>query len=134
VQTAKLEESVNAMQDRSLRSEVIAPIGGVVNKLFVSTLGGVVKSGEPLVQIVPADARIAVEARLSPSDRASVFPGLPAVVRISAYDYSLYGGLPGKVIEVSPDALQDEGQPVLPKSGLRRRPPISARSGRWCRA
>jgi membrane fusion protein, adhesin transport system len=114
VQIAKLEEGVNAMQDRSLRSEVIAPIGGVVNKLFVSTLGGVVKSGEPLVQIVPADARIAVEARLSPSDRASVFPGLPAVVRISAYDYSLYGGLPGKVIEVSPDALQDEkGQPYF---------------------
>ena len=114
VAIAKLEESVNALLDRSTRSEVVAPIEGVVNKLLVSTVGGVVKSGEPLAQIVPADARIAVEARFSPSDRANLWPGLSASVRISAYDYSLYGALPGKVVEVSPDALQDEkGQPYF---------------------
>ena len=105
---AKLQETVNAMQDRSTRSEVVAPISGTVNKLNVTTIGGVVKSGEPLGQIVPNDTSIAVEARIVPKDRAEVWPGLNAVVKISAYDYSVYGGLKGRVVEVSPDALQDE--------------------------
>lgn len=114
LQLAKLNEAVFAMQDRSVRSEVLAPIGGIVNKLFVSTVGGVVKSGEPLAVIVPIDSSIAVEAKLSPTDRAEVWPGLPAIVKISAYDYSVYGGLKGKVTDVSPDALQDErGQPYF---------------------
>lgn len=114
LQIAKLDETVTAMRDRSERSEVIAPISGTVNKLNVTTIGGVVKSGEQLGQIVPIDSSIAVEARILPKDRAEVWPGQTAVVKISAYDFSLYGGLKGKVIEVSPDALQDEkGQPYF---------------------
>ena len=105
---AKLEEQIAAMTDRSVRAEVMAPLNGVVNKLFVTTLGGVVKSGEPLVQLVPTGSAIAVEARVSPNDRAQVWPGLPATVKISAYDFSQYGGLAGKVIDVSPDTLTDE--------------------------
>ena len=70
-------ESVSAMADRATRSEVEAPIAGTVNKLFTTTVGGTVKSGEPLAQIVPSDASIEVEARLSPADRAEVWPGLP---------------------------------------------------------
>jgi adhesin transport system membrane fusion protein len=85
------------LKDRSLRSEVLAPIDGIVNKLHVSTVGGVVKSGEPLVEIVPIDEAIAVEARLMPADRAEVWPGQKAVVKVSAYDFSTYGGLAGKV-------------------------------------
>ena len=114
VQAAKLEQAIIAMQDRSRRSEVVAPISGTVNKLFVTTVGGIVKSGEPLVQLVPAESSIAVEARLSPQDRAQVWPGLPAVVKISAYDYAVYGGLRGKILDVSPDALTDEkGEPFF---------------------
>jgi HlyD family type I secretion membrane fusion protein len=108
LQAAKLRESINALQDRSQRNVVTAPVDGVVNKLNVTTVGGVVKSGEPLLQIVPSNTAIAVEARLSPSDRAQVWPGLPAVIKISAYEFSTYGGLKGKVTEVSPDTLQDE--------------------------
>jgi HlyD family type I secretion membrane fusion protein len=108
LQLAKFAEVASALTDRSTRSDVIAPVAGVVNKLFVTTVGGVVKSGEALAVIVPAEAAIAVEAKLSPNDRANVWPGLPAVIKISAYDFSVYGGLKGKVIEVSPDALQDE--------------------------
>jgi membrane fusion protein, adhesin transport system len=108
VQAAKLEETISAMQDRSRRSEVLAPISGVVNKLHVNTIGGVVKSGEPLVQIVPLEDSLIVEARLAPQDRAEIWPGLPAVVKISAYDYSIHGGLKGRVLEVSPDALTDD--------------------------
>ncbi len=114
MQAAKLEETITAMQDRSRRSEVLAPIAGIVNKLHVNTIGGVVKSGEPLVQIVPLEDSLIVEARLSPQDRAEVWPGLPAVVKISAYDYSIHGGLRGRVIDVSPDALSDDkGEPYF---------------------
>jgi membrane fusion protein, adhesin transport system len=114
VQAAKLEETISAMQDRSRRSEVSAPIAGIVNKLHVNTIGGVVKSGEPLVQIVPLEDSLVVEARLSPQDRAEVWPGLPAVVKISAYDYSIHGGLKGRVLDISPDALQDDkGEPYF---------------------
>lgn len=114
VQIAKLIESVQAMKERSTRTEVVAPITGIVNKLFVATIGGVVKSGEPLVQLVPADSSVAVEVKLSPADRAQVWPGLPAVVKVSAYDYSVYGGLRGKVVDISPDALPDDkGQPYF---------------------
>jgi membrane fusion protein, adhesin transport system len=105
---AKLEEQITAMKDRSLRAEVTAPIDGVVNKVFFSTVGGVVKSGETLVQLVPTGSAIAVEAKIAPSDRAQIWPGLPATVKVSAYDFSLYGGLSGKVIDISPDTLTDE--------------------------
>lgn len=108
LQIAKLEETISALKDRSLRSEVVAPIDGFVNKLHVTTVGGVVKSGEPLVEIVPADAAVAVEARISPSDRGDIWPGQKAVVKVSAYDFSVYGGLAGKVVDISADALQDE--------------------------
>lgn len=114
VQAAKLEETIIAMRDRSFRSEVLAPIAGIVNKVHVNTIGGTVKSGEPLVQIVPLEDTLIVEARLSPQDRAEVWPGLPAVVKISAYDYSIHGGLKGRVLEISPDALADDkGEPYF---------------------
>jgi HlyD family type I secretion membrane fusion protein len=87
---------------------------GIINKLHVSTIGGVVKSGEPLVEIVPGDAGLAIEARVQPNDRAEIWPGQKAVVKVSAYDFSTYGGLNAKVIDISADALQDEkGQPYF---------------------
>jgi HlyD family type I secretion membrane fusion protein len=114
VHIAKLEEAVSAMQDRARRSDVVAPMAGVVNKLFLDTVGGVAKSGEPLAQLVPAEASVVVEARINPQDRGQIWPGLPAVVKVSAYDFALYGGLKGKVIDISPDALADDkGEPYF---------------------
>jgi HlyD family type I secretion membrane fusion protein len=114
VQIAKLKESIGAMSDRSRRTEVVAPVAGVVNKLFVDTLGGVVKSGEPLVQLVPADATVVIEARVSPRDRGEIWPGLPAIVKVSAYDFTIHGVLKGKVLDISPDALSDDkGEPYF---------------------
>ncbi|MEM6382195.1 MAG: HlyD family type I secretion periplasmic adaptor subunit [Pseudomonadota bacterium] len=111
---AQLEEAANAMQDRSARSEVTAPIDGIVNKLFLTTVGGVVRTGEPLVELVPADAAVVVEARLSPADRAEIWPGLPAVIKITAYEFSVYGGLDGRITDISPDVLTDEnGEPYF---------------------
>ncbi len=105
---AKLEETLSAMKDRNSRFDVRAPISGVVNRLSVATIGGVIKPGQELAEIVPADKAISIEARLSPKDRAEVWTGLPAVIKISAYDYSIHGGLQGTVTEISPDALTDE--------------------------
>jgi HlyD family type I secretion membrane fusion protein len=111
---ANLQEAVNAMQDRSARSDVTAPVAGIVNTLFVSTIGGVVRPAEPLIELVPADAAVVVEARLSPADRAEIWPGLPAVLKITAYEFSVYGGLQGRIAEISPDALTDEnGEPYF---------------------
>jgi membrane fusion protein, adhesin transport system len=84
-----------------------APMDGIVNKVYVQTIGGVVRGGEPLVEIVPSDKKIIVEAKLLPKDRGKIWPGLPATVKISAYEYSIYGGLPGKVIDISADAFQE---------------------------
>ena len=105
---SKLRATLAAMKDRNRRFDVRAPISGIVNRLAVSTIGGVVKPGQELAEIVPADKAISIEARLSPRDRAEVWPGLPAVIKISAYDYSIYGGLQGTVTEISPDALTDD--------------------------
>lgn len=114
IQIAKLEETIVAMRDRSNRTEVVAPVSGTVNKVFVDTIGGVVKSGEPLIQIVPLDASLIIEAKVSPSDRAEVWPGLKAVIKVSAYDFSIHGGLKGKVVDISPDALSDDkGEPYF---------------------
>jgi HlyD family type I secretion membrane fusion protein len=104
----KLIENIAALEDRLKRSDVIAPVAGVINKLNVTTVGGVVKSGEALAEIVPLDASIGVEMRLPPADRANVWPGERAIVKVSAYEYTQYGALPARVVDISPDALQDE--------------------------
>ncbi len=110
----KLNETILAMVDRKIRTNVVAPIDGRINRLLVTTIGGVVQPGQTLAQIVPDDLSIAVDARLSPKDRARVWPGLESVIKISAYDYTIYGGLKGEVVEISPDALMDEqGNPYF---------------------
>jgi HlyD family type I secretion membrane fusion protein len=104
----KLTKSIEALQDRNRRSDVIATVSGTINKLNVTTVGGVVKPGEALAEIVPADGLIEVEMKLPPADRADVWPGQRAIVKVSAYEYSVYGGLNARVAEISPDAHQDE--------------------------
>jgi membrane fusion protein, adhesin transport system len=104
----KLTKSIEALQDRSRRSDVIATVGGTINKLNVTTVGGVVKPGEALAEIVPADGLIEVEMKLSPADRADVWPGQRAIVKVSAYEFSVFGGLSARVLDISPDAHQDE--------------------------
>lgn len=105
---SKFSQSLKALEDRKTRTEVVAPISGIVKNVYLTTIGGVVKSGEPLIELVPAEASIAIEMKLAPADRADIYPGQKAVVKISAYEYALYGGLQGKVLDISPDALKDE--------------------------
>lgn len=108
VELEKAKQGLTAFNDRSDRSEVRAPMDGTVNKILVQTVGGVIRGGDPLIEIVPTDHAVVIEARLRPEDRAEVWPGQEATVKISAYDYSVYGGLNAKVLEISPDALQDQ--------------------------
>lgn len=108
VDLEKAKQGLTAFNDRSDRNEVRAPLDGIINKILVQTVGGVVRGGDPLIEIVPIDQHIVIEARLRPQDRADVWPGQAAKVKISAYDYATHGTLDGRVLEISADALQDQ--------------------------
>lgn len=99
---------IDTNKDRLDRNSVRAPVAGFINRLAVTTVGGVVRPGEVLMEITSSDKGVLVEARARPNDRANLRSGLPARVRIGAYDYATYGALDGKVTEVSADTLLDE--------------------------
>jgi adhesin transport system membrane fusion protein len=104
----RFEATVGADTDRVSRTEVRAPTAGFVNRLYFNTLGGVIKAGEPVLEITPSEGLLAVEARVRPDDRAALRVGLPTRVMLGAYDYTVYGALDGEVTEVSSDTLPDE--------------------------
>lgn len=108
VQIAALEQSARADLDRVDRAEVRAPVAGVVKALHVNTIGQVVKPGVDIVEIVPADDTLLIEARIRPQDIAHLRPGLQAIVRITAYDYTHYGVLRGALEHISADSTQTE--------------------------
>ncbi len=89
-------------------TEVRSPMNGVVRNVRLTTLGGVAKPGEEIMQIVPVDDDLIIEAKVKPADIAFVKPGLPATVKLDAYDYSIYGALEGIVIYISADTLNEE--------------------------
>ena len=108
---ADLEKStleVGSNADRLNRNSVRAPVSGFINRLAVTTVGGVVRPGEILMEITPNDQRVVIEARARPNDRANLRRGLPARVRLGAYDYATFGALDGEVAEVSADTLIDD--------------------------
>jgi adhesin transport system membrane fusion protein len=87
---------------------VRSPVNGIVQKLFVNTVGGVIKPGEDLVEIVPTSEKLYLEVKIKPTDIAFIHPGAEAKVKFTAYDYAIYGGLVGKVVNISPDSITDE--------------------------
>ena len=103
-----VRQSMTGASDKVARTEITAPVDGVVNKLNVNTIGGVVRAGETLVEIVPLDEFLLIEARIKPSDIAFVHPRQTALVKITAYDFSIFGGLEGVVEKISPDSSIDE--------------------------
>lgn len=103
---AELETRLPALQQRVTRSEIRAPVRGVVNQINLTTIGGVAQAGEPLVEIVPLDETVLVEAYIRPSDIAFLYPGQSVNVKITAYDYSRYGGLDGEIVRIGADAVQ----------------------------
>lgn len=99
---------IDSNKDKLARNQVKAPVSGVINRMSVTTIGGVVRSGDPLMEITPNDVNVLIEAKARPNDRANLRTGLPARIRIGAYDYATYGTLEGNVTEVSADTLVDE--------------------------
>jgi len=101
-----------ALEDRVKRTLVRSPIRGVVKSLSVRTVGGVVQPGMDLVEIVPVDESLLVEAKVNPRDIAFLRPGLPAKVKLTAYDFAIYGGLEAQVEHISADTfLEENGDP-----------------------
>jgi len=105
---AQATENAAARDDALIRTEIRAPLRGVVKNVRINTVGGVVSPGQDILEIAPLDETLLIEAYISPKDVAFIHPGQDALIKLSAYDYSLYGGLEGKVEFLSPDTLRDE--------------------------
>ena len=103
-----LNEGAVALADRVSKAQVKSPVRGRVQRLFANTVGGVVQPGKDLVEIVPLDDSLVLEARVAPKDIAFIVPGQAASVKFSAYDFSIYGGLDANVENISPDTVVDE--------------------------
>jgi len=97
-----------ALNDQVERTMVKSPVEGIVQKLFIHTVGGVIKPGDNLVEIVPTNKKLYLEIKIKPSNIAFIHPGAEAKVKISAYDYAIHGGLLGKVVSISPDTITDK--------------------------
>ncbi|MEM7318266.1 MAG: HlyD family type I secretion periplasmic adaptor subunit, partial [Pseudomonadota bacterium] len=107
-QLSVIEESIKSATDVVSRAALRAPVDGVVSSLNVHTIGAVIAPGEEVLRIVPANDQLLVEARAKPEDVAFVRPGLPASVKLTSFDFTIYGALDGEVTRVGADAKQDE--------------------------
>ncbi|HRQ60739.1 MAG TPA: HlyD family type I secretion periplasmic adaptor subunit [Alphaproteobacteria bacterium] len=119
IEMSEIGERLGALKDRKTRTEIKSPVNGTIQDITVNTIGGVVRPGEDFIKIVPKDDQLIVEAKIKPSDRAFIYPGQKAVIKITAYDYSIYGGLEGELIDISADTFEDEKQNTFYKVKLR---------------
>ncbi|WP_032882058.1 HlyD family efflux transporter periplasmic adaptor subunit [Pseudomonas sp. PAMC 25886] len=113
---ADVETLSSVMRGRSdsvTRLTLRSPVRGIVKGIEVTTIGGIIPPNGRLMQIVPLDEQLLIEARISPRDIAFIHPDQVAKVKITAYDYSIYGGMDGKVVTISPDTIQDEVKPEV---------------------
>ena len=105
---SSVRQNLKISQDQLERTVLMAPMHGVVNKIAISTIGGVVRPGEEILEIIPLDEELFIDAKVKPRDIASVRQGQEATVKLSAYDYTIWGSLKGKVTFVSADTFIDE--------------------------
>ncbi len=108
---AQSTENMAARADPMKRASIKAPLRGIVKNIKINTVGGVISAGQDIMEIVPLEGPLLVEAYIRPQDVAFIRPEAPAVVKLTAYDYAIYGGLDGKVTHISPDTLQDNRRP-----------------------
>ena len=105
---ARTQESTSALEDRVTRTEVRSPVKGTIKRILLNTVGGVIQPGEDLVEIVPVEDNLLIEAHIRPADIAFLRPGQDAMVKFTAYDFSIYGGLPAKLERISADTITNE--------------------------
>ncbi|WP_339533077.1 HlyD family type I secretion periplasmic adaptor subunit [Pseudomonas mucidolens] len=104
----KAQATGKALEDRVSRTLVTSPVRGIVKQLLVNTIGGVIQPGSDMVEIVPLDDTLLVEAKIRPQDIAFLHPGQEAMVKFTAYDYTIYGGLKAKLERIGADTITDE--------------------------
>lgn len=102
-----------ALHDQVKRTLVRAPMKGIIQKLFIHTRGGVIQPGADILEIVPTDSTLLVEVKIKPSDIAFIYFGQKAIVKFSAYDFAIYGGLEGEVVLISADTITDQKENVF---------------------
>jgi adhesin transport system membrane fusion protein len=105
---SRINESQVGAQDKVTKALILSPVVGTIKTIKINTLGGVVKPGETIAEIVPTEDKLMIEAKIKPRDIGFIYPGLPAVVKITAYDFARYGGLTGTVEHISADTTLDE--------------------------
>jgi adhesin transport system membrane fusion protein len=108
LQLSSIRESLGVGGDRVARTEVRSPVRGTIKQIMVTTIGGVIRPGEPIMEIVPLDDTLLIEAKVKPSDIAFIQTGQPANIQITAFDPSIYGSIKGNVETISADTLSDE--------------------------
>lgn len=106
-QLAAIAEQLTAREDRVTRTDVRAPVRGIVNNLLVTTVGGVVAPGAPLMEVVPVEDSLVIEANVNPKDVAFLRPDLAARVKLTAYDFAKFGSLEGRIVNISADTVSD---------------------------
>jgi adhesin transport system membrane fusion protein len=112
-EVSSLLSVIKGRSDSLTRLTLRSPVRGIVKNIEVSTIGGVVPPNGKLMDIIPLGDQLLIEARILPRDIAFIHPDQDATVKITAYDYAIYGGLPGKVVAISPDTIQDEVDPKI---------------------
>jgi len=113
-QLARLSESNTSLVDQVKRTAVRSPVKGTIKQIKVTTLGGVVQPGMDLLEIVPLEDKLLVEARIRPADIAFLHPGQAAMVKFTAYDFAIFGGLPARLEHISADTLTSTGERAEP--------------------
>ncbi|MCX7301025.1 MAG: HlyD family efflux transporter periplasmic adaptor subunit [Rhodobacterales bacterium] len=109
-----LKQELRLAQDQLARTVIISPMRGIVNAVGVATIGGVIRPGEDILTIIPDGDQLFVEARVRPADIANVVAGQQAMIKLTAYDYTIYGSIPGEVTFISADTFDDERRADLP--------------------
>ncbi|MBE0577680.1 MAG: HlyD family type I secretion periplasmic adaptor subunit [Desulfuromonadales bacterium] len=116
-----LWEIMSAGEDRVTRTDVRSPVRGTIKQINLNTIGGVVRPGESILEIVPLDDTLLIEARIRPADIAFLHPGQKAMIKITAYDFSIFGGLEGIVEAISADTIEEDNGESFFKVKLRTR-------------
>lgn len=110
VKLRQIEEQIRSSADKLARTNVRSPVKGIINEVMATTIGGVVRPGDPLVEILPLEEQLRIEGRIDPRDIGFVFVGMPATLKLTAFDFSIYGTLPGVVVHVGADTIVDDNQ------------------------
>lgn len=103
-----IKETESGLADKVTQTEIRSPVNGTVQRLMVNTVGGILQPGSDVLEIVPLDDQLIVEAKIPPKDIAFLRPGQPAMIKFSAYDFAIYGGLSAQVMQISADTITDE--------------------------